>query len=219
VLVVWSKARFRRLATAAALLLPLCLPLLFPATAVNAAPRHANAVIGARSNSGNRSSAAGPAGDVTVSVSPNDAVNVSGVVYEVGFTTSVTGALGDASSITLAFPDGTGLVNSFVVKDTTSGQSSYEDASITGATAVIPTSGLSIAAGDQVQVTINDVANDSHVGANTVTVSTSSDTDTATGSYTLVAQHPLPAQAQVSVQDIVSSRKIRTTSPAGIRAG
>src|SRR5690242_11636402 len=122
---------------------------------------------------------------VVVSLSPNDAVNVAGVDYGVEFTTSPTGAMGSGGSVTIGFPAGTGLVNSFFVGDVTTGQVVQENASISGATAVIPTNGLQISGGDKVQVMIGEATNGPAVGTNTLAVSTSSDTGAATGTYTL----------------------------------
>ena len=142
----------------------------------------------------------GSVSSVSVSLAPNDAVNVPGVAYSVKFTTSAAGALDSSGSITVSLPAGTVLVNSFTVEDVTTGQSVDEGAySITGSTAQVATNGLAIAGGDQVLVTLNDVTNGPATGTNTLTVSTSSDTAAATGSFTLVAQNPLPGSASVSV--------------------
>ena len=123
--------------------------------------------------------------EAQVALWPASDIGIPDVTYSVGFTTSPTGALGNFGSITVSLPSGTTMINSFVVQDVTSGQSSDENAAISGTKAVIPTSGVPIATGDQVLVTINDVTNGPHLGTNTVSVSTSSDSGTATGSYKL----------------------------------
>jgi len=165
----------------------------------------------------------GTVGSVTVTVAPNDAVNVPGMQYQVGFTTSATGALSDSSTITITAPAGTVFFNSVSVEDVTTGQTSDEDADIEGNTAIVPAAeNTPIAAGDTVLVTLNNVTNGPHVGTNTMTVATSSDTGQATGTYTMtsaaavevpVATVSTQAPGQAATYDLTL-----TASPAGALA-
>ncbi len=52
----------------------------------------------------------------TVTVAPNNAVNVTGMTYQVGFTTSSTGALGQFSTITVKAAPGTVFFNSVSIR-------------------------------------------------------------------------------------------------------
>src|SRR6202167_5149418 len=147
------------------------------------------------------SSLGGTVGSVSVSGGPGDAVNASGMQYQVGFTTSATGALSGDSLITVTWPAGTAFASTDVnVADVTTGQNIEVDAGVSGS-ALTFNAGLDIAGGDRVLLTIGDVTNGPDTGTNTLTVSTTSDTGTASGHYTLASPAAvLAAGATVSTQ-------------------
>ena len=128
--------------------------------------------------------------NVSVNLS-NSAVGASGTVYEANFTTSSTGTLeGGLSTITLAATPGTVF--------TTSGSATITDNTHKSGSGTVGPIGLAeggaiasfvvpntISGGDVLALVVQGVTNAATVGANTLAVTTSSDTVPFAGSYTL----------------------------------
>ncbi len=134
--------------------------------------------------------AASQVSNVSVNLS-NSAVGASGTIYEANFTTSSTGALqGGLSAITLRAAPGTVFTASgtATITDNThkSGSGSVGPIGLAqgGAIAlfVVPNA---ISAGDSIALVVQGVTNASSVGANSLAVTTSSDTVPSAGGYTL----------------------------------
>jgi len=150
---------------------------------------------------------------VTVTTSPAVGARAG---YTVAFTTSATGGLSAAagSTVTIVFPAGTGLgsLSSATLKDTTTGQQvGFANSSSTTTLTFTFFGGAVVHAGDGVSADVEGAVNPATASsADTVTVSTSSDTTpVVSGHYAIVAGHPVSTPA-VTV----------TTSPAvGARAG
>jgi CobQ-like glutamine amidotransferase family enzyme len=150
---------------------------------------------------------------VTVTTSPAVGARAG---YTVAFTTSATGGLSGAagSTVTMVFPTGTGLgsLNSANLTDTTTNQVvGFANDSSTTTLSFAFFGGAVVHAGDSVSADVEGVVNPATAKSTyTLTVSTSSDTTPVTsGTYAIVAGHPVSAPA-VTV----------TTSPAvGARAG
>jgi hypothetical protein len=146
-------------------------------------------------------------------------------VYTIAFTTSASGALSSSqsSAITIRFPAGTGLsaLTNSTVTDTSTEQQVGYCSFASGTTATCTITGT-ISADDGVSVELDGVVNPSTPGAETLKVSTSSDTTQATSSGYLVTSPGSVAQPSVSNSSPSSAAGARTvytiaftTSPTG----
>jgi hypothetical protein len=118
--------------------------------------------------------------------------NATGVTYAITFK-AASGLVPDFSTITVAFPAGTGLPpgggddDGFSVYDDTTGRAGSADAQITGTTAVITPGtgdGFEAAPGDVITVLVTPSTNPP-AGKVSLKLSTSTDPATKTISYTL----------------------------------
>ena len=128
--------------------------------------------------------------------SPSQAAGAQ-TVYKIGFTTP--GGVPVGGSVTLGFPSGTGFAgyNGSTVVDATTGASVGNcGGQNQGLVSCGLFSGLSIAAGHAVTVTVDGVANTTVAGATpTLSVTTTGDTTAATAPVTVVAAHPVSGVA------------------------
>ena len=158
--------------------------------------------------------------------SPSSAAGAR-TVYRITFTTSPSGALSSAagSQVTILVPPGTGLesVSGSVADDTSGQQVGYCSGS--GRTATCQISGA-VAVGEEVTVELNGVTNPGAAGAQTLKLSTTSDTATATSaSYAITAPHEpgQPAVVNSSPSSAPGALTVYaitfTTSPTGALAG
>jgi len=142
-------------------------------------------------------------GGVAVSLS-TPAVGASHVDYTVDFTTSASGWLADGTgTITFTGPVGTAFGGScelFSIPNDgtewcpTSGSGTRQ---ITGVVIHTGGGGTAIAANTALELTLRDTANATTVGAQTLSVSTSSDTIAGTGPFSLVASQAVSGVSAV----------------------
>ena len=147
-----------------------------------------------------------PSGAVSdVSVGLTDAASrASGVVYKIGFTASATGALvAGSGTITVAAAAGTKLPNCALVTDlaTHSSVDSCAHDAAPAATMTV-TTGVAIAAGDQVQLVFDGATNASVAGTHSLGVSTSTDAG-GRATYALVASGALEGRVIDSEHNVV----------------
>jgi hypothetical protein len=118
--------------------------------------------------------------------------------FDVGFSTSATGALsGDnPGTVIVTLPVGTSIgTGAGVLYDVTAGDTAVGSCGSSGSVATCTlTSGTTVAGGDALEVELPAVTNPSSPGAETLSVSTSSDTVVKTSpSYTVVPAAPVSA--------------------------
>jgi hypothetical protein len=132
--------------------------------------------------------------NVTVSNTvPSNAAGAK-TIYTVGFNTSANGPLVSGNQITLVFPAGTGLIGlvGSSVKDVTTNTTVGTCIGGSGTTATCTVNSGSVAALDQVSVTIDGVVNPATANPREpLQVSTTADTTAVTGTYSVVAANPV----------------------------
>ena len=131
--------------------------------------------------------------------------------WNVGFTTSSTGALSadGSSTITVNLPTtvGLGSFNGGTVTDTTSGQPLSSNCTVTTGTTIVCSIYTATTAGDVLAVALNGVTNPSATGSVTTSVSTSSDLNVVTKTATITA-----------AQAVTGLSVVPTTTAAGATA-